>query len=213
MKEYKEDIRDKSITARSSHSRVSHGGKVRLPSDHMTKKELRNMSGTCETYNLNKPVGWQEFKAMPDDIKVMYIGRIRERFGAVPNVQLVKLFGVVDVTIGRELNRIGVKPVCSFANGEGAKIVYEKQAFERWCGFQPEPVEEIPAPEAEPAKEAAPAAEAAETGTRWSAFAPHSGELCFEGDPMEICQTLIMLLGSGPVRLTIGFHRVGDNHG
>lgn len=212
MKEYKEDIRDKSITARSSHSRVSHGGRVRLPSDHMTKKELRNMSGTCETWNLNKPMEWQEFKAMPDDIKVMYIDRIRERFGAVPNVQLCKLFGAADVTIGKELHRIGVKPVCGFG-GKGARIVYEKQAFEHWCGLQSEVVEETPVPETEPAEEAAPAAETAETGTHWSAFAPHSGELCFEGDPMEICQTLIMLLGSGPVRLTIGFHRVGDNHG
>lgn len=171
------------------------------------------MSGTCETWNLNKPMGWQEFKSMPDDIKVMYIDRIRERFGAVPNKLLSLMFGCADVTVGVELRRIGVKPVCSFGSGEGKKIVYDKQAFEHWCGLQSEAVEETPVPEVAPAEEAAPAAEAAETGTHWSAFAPHSGELCFEGDPMEICQTLIMLLGSGPVRLTIGFHRVGEANG
>ena len=35
------------------------------------------MSGECKSYRLNSPMSWDEFKAMPDDIKITYIKLLR----------------------------------------------------------------------------------------------------------------------------------------
>lgn len=218
MEEYMEDIREKAITARSTHSRVTHGRKVRLNCDGMTRKELEKMNGTCETYDLNKPMSWAEFKAMPDDIKVMYIDRIREKFGDVPTKQVSYMMACSDALLSRELKRIGVKPVCKFGSGSGMRVVYDKNAFYTWAGIgnQAEALEEPEEPKAEPAPEAAPAAEAepeSVAGVIPAGAIPRSGELTFEGQASDICMNLWSILGSQRVRMTVSFEKVGEANG
>lgn len=77
---FEEEVREKKIIARSAHKRTVKGGRVRLHSDNLSKKELKKMSGEAKTYNLGQPMKWAEFKSMPDDLKVEYIKQIRERF-------------------------------------------------------------------------------------------------------------------------------------
>jgi hypothetical protein len=73
---FRQDVKEKSHTARSARYRKTHTGKrgvVKFPSDYMTEKEKKAMNGEVQTYKLNDPMTWEEFKAMPDDIKAVYI--------------------------------------------------------------------------------------------------------------------------------------------
>lgn len=76
------DCADKKRTARGVNNKRTHtgkGGKVRFPSDNLTRKELNAMNGEVVSYKLNEPMTWAEFKALPDDIKKTYIKLLREK--------------------------------------------------------------------------------------------------------------------------------------
>ena len=95
------DTRDKKRIAASAHKQRTHcgkGGRVKFPSDFMSKKELRAMNGPVEEFNLNKPMSWEEFKALPDDLKITYIKKLRERFD-VTNIAIAEMLGVSTSTI------------------------------------------------------------------------------------------------------------------
>ena len=108
--EYMQDTKDKSITARSARSTRSHcgkGGKVKLPSDYMTKKELNAMNGECKSYRLNSPMTFEEFVSMPDDLKVMYIKALREKY-KVPGKVLANAMGAAEHQLRYHVNRLGL---------------------------------------------------------------------------------------------------------
>lgn len=129
--EYMQDCKDKSITARSAKNTRSHcgrGGKVKLPSDYMTKKELKSMNGECKSYRLNSPMSWEEFKSMPDDLKVVYIKALREKYN-VPNTALAEMFDISSSMLSRYLKRLGL------AEGKSSSISkrsWNKEAFLAW---------------------------------------------------------------------------------
>lgn len=92
----KTDTIEKKITARSARHMRTHNGKggtVKFPSDFLSKGELMKLNGECKTYSLNKPMSWEEFKELPDDLKVAYITAIRERF-LVSDKLIASMFGV-----------------------------------------------------------------------------------------------------------------------
>jgi hypothetical protein len=105
------DVKDKKTTARSARHQRTHtgkGGRVRLPSDNLSKKELQKMNGECKSYRLNEPMAWKEFKAMPDDIKVTYIKLLREKFD-VPDCELYKMFGTDKDTLSRYFKKLNLR--------------------------------------------------------------------------------------------------------
>lgn len=107
---FRSDSRDKAITARSARHTRTHcgkGGRVRLPSDNLTKKELQKMNGETKSYRLNEPVSWQEFKLWPDDIKVMYIKLLRQKFN-VPGRRISEMMKVDAGMFAREVRRLGI---------------------------------------------------------------------------------------------------------
>jgi len=78
-----EENRERAITARSARNRRGHtgkGGTVRLSSDNLTKKQLEAKNGECKTYRMNDPMTWEQFKELPDDLKVCYIKAIRNKY-------------------------------------------------------------------------------------------------------------------------------------
>ena len=90
------DSIEKKKIARSSHNRKTHcgkGGRVKFPSDYLSKKELKAMNGDVKSYSLNKPMTWEEFRSMPQDLQIMYIKKLRNEFG-VPDSVLGKAMGV-----------------------------------------------------------------------------------------------------------------------
>ena len=105
------DVKEKGSIGRSARHRKTHtgkGGRVRLPSDNLSKKELKKMSGECKSYRLNEPMGWNEFKAMPDDIQITYIKLLREKFD-VPDVELYKMFGTDKDTLSRYFKKLNLR--------------------------------------------------------------------------------------------------------
>lgn len=91
-----QDSREKKTIAASAFKQRSHcgkGGRVTLPSDYMSRKELKSMNGECKSYRMNDPISWAEFTEWPNEHKVAYIKRIREKFG-VSDKYISEMFGV-----------------------------------------------------------------------------------------------------------------------
>ena len=132
------DSIDKKNVARSSHNKRSHcgkGGSVKFPSDYMTKKELKAMNGEVKTYHLNAPMTWEEFKKLPDDIKIAYIKNLREKF-EVPNKALAEAFGVGNGYFSGLLRKLGLG-LGKCAGGASKKWVTTPNAIgfkEFWYG-------------------------------------------------------------------------------
>ena len=96
-----QDCKDKKITARSARSTRTHCGKrgtVKFPSDYMSKKELEAMNGVCESYRLNEPVTWGEFRDWPKHIQEDYIKLITKKFNA-PLSAISSMMGVHRCTL------------------------------------------------------------------------------------------------------------------
>lgn len=106
--ELMQDTREKAITARSARSTRTHCGKrgpVRFPSDSLTKKEREAMNGKCESYRLNDPMTWEQFKSMPNDLQIIYIKALRNKY-RVPDTALAKAMGVKSGTFGAHIRKL-----------------------------------------------------------------------------------------------------------
>lgn len=79
---FKEDVREKAITARSAKKRISHSG-CRLP--QYTAKEMREMSGPTYTLNLKKRITYAEFKALPEGLQKSYVQNIVDKYRVGPS--------------------------------------------------------------------------------------------------------------------------------
>jgi hypothetical protein len=133
------DVKEKKITARSARHTRTHcgkGGRVRLPSDNLSKKELMKMSGECKSYRLNDPMAWKEFMSMPDDIKVTYIKLLREKFN-VPDKNLAEMFGVNKDYTYRVFKKLGLQ-----RNVKTSHPKWDKEGFYAWWHG----VDQLPAP-------------------------------------------------------------------
>jgi hypothetical protein len=135
---FRSDSRDKAITARSARSKKTKGGRVRLPHDNLSKKELKKMSGECKSYRLNSPMDWKEFKAMPDDIKITYIKLLQQKFN-VPFVYIGKMLGCAQRTISCEIIRLGLS---EGKNCKGRSKKWDKDGFYAWMNG----VDQLPTP-------------------------------------------------------------------
>lgn len=130
--------------------------------------------------DLNRPLTWDEFKALPDDIKVIYIKELRQMFN-VPNTALANMFGISAPVVTRYFKCLGL------AEGSGAgshKRDWDKDGFMAWCGVvevQPE--------------------QAGTTNQTTECATPVSGEMTFEGNIHDIVRTIAMILAGKEVRL------------
>ena len=150
------DVKEKKVTARSARHTRTHcgkGGRVRLPSDNLSKKELMKMSGECKSYRLNSPMKWKEFKAMPDDIKITYIKLLQQKFN-VPFVHIGKMLGCAQNTISGEIIRLGLS---EGKNCKGRSKKWDKDGFYAWMnGVDQLPTPVVDEPTEEPVIEEVP---------------------------------------------------------
>lgn len=104
------DSIEKKKIAHSSHNRKTHcgkGGRVKFPSDYLSKKELKAMNGDVKSYNLNRPMTWEEFRSMPQDLQIMYIKKLRNEFG-VPDIVLSKAMGVCKSSFSKAMKDLNL---------------------------------------------------------------------------------------------------------
>lgn len=207
------DVREKKSIGRSARNKRAHagkGGRVKLPSDYLSNKELKAMNGECKAYRLNEPMSWKEFKAMPDDIKIVYIKAIREKFNA-PLTHIGAMLGCSQQTLSREAARLGLSPG---KGGKGCPAKWDRSGFAAWCnGEKPDVVPEEEAPGAgtasledivDPVPAPLPEIKTlplcpvqAETAV------PKSGSLTFAGSAESALNTVSVLLGGADVHITI----------
>lgn len=192
-----EDVREKKLTSRSVRNKRTHngkGGKAKLPSDYMTKKELAAMSGECKTYRMNSPMRWAEFKSMPDELKADYIKAIQEKYNA-PAGAIADMFGVHKSSVIRELYRLG------FEGGKkGRKVGYDKEGFLAWANMvpiaKPAPVEEVK-------EEAQQEARKEESSCEKRLAIPGHGNMVFEGRVEDVLKSVSVLLGGANVHISV----------
>lgn len=107
---FRSECADRKRTARGSFNKRSHagkGGRVKMPSDYMTKKERDKMNGEVQSYNLNSPMKWAQFKQMPDDIKREYLNSIISRYNP-QQAALAEMFGISRNTVCSMFRELGI---------------------------------------------------------------------------------------------------------
>ena len=83
MNDFDYDIVQKKRVARGAFAHVNRKrGKCRLPSDYLTAAQKREMNGEMKTYNITRPMPWEDFKAMQDDLKREYLRNMQSCGGA-----------------------------------------------------------------------------------------------------------------------------------
>lgn len=200
------EVRDKKRTATGAFHKRTHAGKggaVKFPSDFMTQKERNAMNGEVTTYRMNDPMTWAEFRKLPDDIKIMYIKSIREKFG-VSDCQIFKMMGISQPQGQRKLQALGL----GRGRGQWPKE-FDAEAWERWLNGVPAKetdvqmeatVESVSIPEAaDPVEEVTPV--------------PYSGMLQYEDSAMNALAAVGCILGDARVRITVRWECVEDDDG
>ena len=206
---FTQDVREKRITARSARHTRTHcgkGGAVKFPSDYLTPKEIKQMSGEVKSYRLNSPMKWDEFKSMPDDLKITYIKLLRNKYN-VPFVYIGNMLGCSQITISREVVRLGL------SEGKAPKGRSKKWDRDGWVAWingvqlpahsDPVTVAEEPAEQVaaslEDIAEPVPVPEIKMLPVREEKVKaiPHSGTMTLEGRLEDVLNTVSVLLGGG----------------
>lgn len=122
------DVAEKKRTARGAFNKRTHngkGGKVKFPSDYLSKKERNKMNGEVKEYRMNSPITYAEFKKYPDDLKKQYVKKLRDMFD-VSDTDIAAMMGVNAKTLAASLNKIGAR------GGRRGKRKADYVAFEKW---------------------------------------------------------------------------------
>ena len=74
---YKQDVKEKAITARSSHKYgSSRRRRCGLSSDNLTRKEWERMNGPVHTLKPDEALSWDRFRALPRSLQPDYLKHI-----------------------------------------------------------------------------------------------------------------------------------------
>jgi hypothetical protein len=226
---YYQDLNEKKSTGHSARKQRTHcgkGGRVKFPSDYLTKKEIKNMSGECKSYRLNEPMTFEEWKAMPDDIKIMYINALREKYNA-PNVAICQMMGCTKDALYFQLKRLDL------AHGTRGAKLWDKEGFFNWWKGIPTKEEPVEAVEEEVIEEETHVTEECpykqipnpgikvnlinaeeelkkESEIRFKKAIPTTGSMTYEGMTFDILSSISDLLGNANVLLSVKWDVVED---
>lgn len=192
-----------------SKKRGSRSKKCTLPSDYLTKRQIKKMNGGVQVYNIKKPMKWTEFKFMPMDLQRQYL-----QFLMTLNPRrndIAEMMGVRSDTIGDYIKR--------YFPGEFVFKRGNKEADEKWLDWitspddkqediNPVETEEDEAPVSEPDPEPVDTIEDPEPNQEFGfqAAFPSKGSLSFNGRPEEIFVAMMKVLDpSRSYSMTIEF--------
>lgn len=219
-REFHHENSTKKHVAASAHKQRTHCGKggCTLPSDFKTRKELKAMNGECVKYaSLTKPMNWEEFKKLPDDLKKEYIDFMRDTFD-VPDRYIAEMFNVHSVTLGKYFRILGLART-EKSNG---RQKWDQHAFDVWRGailelpeipvvehtFDPTetPVETVEEKNDVPVENKVEENQGSSCGhTKRKRAVPANGKMTFDGPIEDIVETLRMLLAGAEVTLDVAW--------
>ena len=87
--------------------RGSKSKKCPMSTDYMTQRQWKELNGEVMSYQLNKPMGWDEFKSVPIHIQLEYLTGLIERYG-VNTANLAEMFGVHPGVVRRHIQSAGL---------------------------------------------------------------------------------------------------------
>ena len=102
-------MQKKRIAHGAAHMKHNRKG-CSLPSDNLTAAQKRRLNGPVNTYKLDEPMGWESFKAMPEDLQKQYILNLQNTYQA--NDKMIgKMFRKSDVTVGEYRKKLGIHSI------------------------------------------------------------------------------------------------------
>ena len=105
---FRQDVKEKSITARSSHKMGSaRRRKCSFSTDRMTQKEWEKMNGPVYTVKLDEPMTWEAFLAQPKGLQEKYVDGILEKYKIGPSA-LGRMFGICGTSCSKHLRKLGI---------------------------------------------------------------------------------------------------------
>lgn len=125
-------MQKKRIANGARHKR--NGSKSRmcsLPSDNLTLAQQKKLNGECKSWNLNEPMDWETFKAMPHDLQVQYVKGLNSRFNVGYNQLGRDLFHLSTNAVRTYFKKNGV--TCNIIGGRISRA--EQEVWERWLSW------------------------------------------------------------------------------
>lgn len=96
-----EVLQRKRLARQAAHKKCgSKSRKCPMPTDYMTKKQWKERCGEVVTYELKKPMEWNDFRKMPPDVQKEYLLALIERYSTTAS-DLARMFGITPQTVTR----------------------------------------------------------------------------------------------------------------
>ena len=109
MNDFDFDVMTKKRIARGAAARKcgSKSRRCTLPSDYLTDAQKKARNGKMSTYNLSKPMTYEQFKLMPRDLQREYLLKLRNDMHASTRV-IAQMFGCSDETVRVVIRNLGI---------------------------------------------------------------------------------------------------------
>lgn len=128
----REDARSKKSSGRGVYSRKcgSKSKSCTLPSDRLTEKQKKELSGEVKTYNLSVRLSYAEFKQLPPDLMTEYVNRLVSIYGANFS-DIAQSMGITRGTLGVFRDSHPVFPKFK----PGGRSAWAKSTASEWAEF------------------------------------------------------------------------------
>lgn len=123
---FRQDCREKKITAHSANKKVRHTG-CRLPSDFMTQREKKALNGEVCIMNIRKPMTYKYFKTLPKDLQQEFLDWIVNTFGVSQKDVCKEMLSVAPPNLHIYIKKVGLKS--PFAKNGIANVPYNREAW------------------------------------------------------------------------------------
>ena len=154
MNDFDFDVMTKKRIARGAAARKcgSKSRRCTLPSDYLTDAQKKARNGKMSTYNLSKPMTYEQFKLMPRDLQREYLLKLRNDMHASTRV-IAQMFGCSDETVRVVIRNLGI-------NTGGKKMYMNLDQLLRWNNWLSGDAANTPVAVTEPETETETEAEA-----------------------------------------------------
>lgn len=143
---FKDSVRERKSLVASARHRVcgSKSKRCSLPSDNLTPAQRNKLNGEVRVYTINKPMTWEQFTAMPKDLRQAHLDFVQRFFDVSVSYIGEKEFGLSRNSLNNYARREELR-VISRKGGKSSEAMNE---FDRWVEGrsddkkEAEPVEE-----------------------------------------------------------------------
>ena len=154
MNDFDFDVMTKKRIARGAAARKcgSKSRRCTLPSDYLTDAQKKARNGKMSTYNLSKPMTYEQFKLMPRDLQREYLLKLRNDMHASTRV-IAQMLGCSYETVRVVIRNLGI-------NTDGKKMYMNLDQLMRWNNWLSGDAANTPVAVTEPETETETEAEA-----------------------------------------------------